>query len=143
MFVKNNKVRVDGIMMPNDKGELSSGGMINDGEYIYMWTNETKTGMKYSLASLDTDKNEQEAAVNEYQNPKMWAESINKQYKVQCSPTGVSDDKFKEPAGIKFQDFSQMLNDMQEAAEQMEQEGVNPENMQNLEELMEKYKPEE
>lgn len=101
ILVKGKKFnQVSKITGPDGEMEFNS---VSDGEYIYSWSNDPKTGgmafkMKIEETETDTDAEG---------NIKMdW----DGQYDFDCNPTILSDKDFTPPQGIEFIDMEDFTN---------------------------------
>lgn len=104
-LVKGSKVRVEGMSMGENQGK---GWMINDGEWMYTWSDGEKKGTKFNVQAMK-DLGDELAEKN-IQNPEDWANEVDAQYKPDCRPASASDDDFVPPADVEFQDMSAMMN---------------------------------
>ena len=107
VFVDNNKMRGD-FTASLDGKEMQS-HMINDGSYVYSWTDGQKEGYKMSLATIKNAASE-----NGTPAPKTPGQAVDmqKQVNYSCSPWSVDTTKFALPQGISFNDFSEMMKGM-------------------------------
>ncbi len=129
VYAKGQKMRVEGMSLDNN-GQ-GSGGMINDGEWIYIWNDENKEGMKYNLKTLEELNQEVESEeVENYQNPEEWAKQVEAEYEVKCEPTAISDSRFNPPENVEFKDLTEMLQkaqDLQQTIPSPNSQGQMPE----------------
>lgn len=143
VYAKGEKLRVEGMSL--DATTQGSGGMINDGEWIYIWNDENKEGMKYNLEVLkELNQDVESEEVENYQNPEEWAKEVENEYDVKCEPTAISDNRFSPPENVDFKDLTEMLQKAQDLQESIPSpnpqgqmpEGVDQEDMdQKMEEL--------
>jgi hypothetical protein len=111
-WVKDKKVKVEGLGVSTTE-KSGKGGMINDGEWIYIWNDADKSGMKYKLAALVTDEQKNES-VDEWKNPEKWANDVEGKYKTTCGPEVLSDNAFVPPSDITFKDLTESFEKMKE-----------------------------
>lgn len=112
-LIKGKKVRVEGAMFGSQNN--GNGGMINDGENIYIWNNQDKQGTKYKLSALPSPTdNPQNQGVNQMKDAEKWAAEVQSKYKVDCQPGSINDNQFVPPSDISFQDMTQALDKMKE-----------------------------
>jgi hypothetical protein len=137
-WVKGNKVRVEGVGMVPTGDKTHKGGMINDGEWIYIWGEEDKTGVKYQISAMETKKWEED--VEDLKDPEKWATEAEEKYKVECKQTVVSDSKFTPPSGIEFQNLTEMFEKMEELPKELPSvspgPGLTEKQMEQLQDLM-------
>lgn len=138
-WVKGNKVRVEGVGFGPPEAKNGQGGMVNDGEWIYIWGGEEKTGIKYRLSAME--QQDWAKDVEEWQDPQQWAAGIEDKYKVSCNQTTVSDNIFTPPADVQFQNMTEMLEKVGELEKSFPQEGgqLDEEKVKELEELMKSF----
>ncbi len=111
IFVKDKKVRIEGAQFSTatDMG----GGMINDGEWIYIWNNTEKEGMKYQISALKTiaenQENGEEFTLKDWADFGKWVTENEKRYDMKCDGTVLADSQFVPPSDIKFQDLTEMF----------------------------------
>lgn len=142
-WVKGKKTRVEGWGFGMQGG---NGGMINDGEWIYMWGDKPDSGMKYKISALEEVDNQEEkdwGGVEDWKDVEKWAESVEQKYKVDCKTTVVNDNKFTPPADIQFKNLTETFEKMQKWEESFDaenpQESLSEEKMKELEDLMKDF----
>lgn len=103
IFVNGKKMKFVG----TDTGQGKKGMMINDGEFIYTWSDGDKTGVKLSAAvptgtptgaPVDTDTDKQAAMYDD-----------ESKYKMDCKAGVVIATEFTPPVDVKFTDLSEMM----------------------------------
>ena len=138
-LMKGEKIKMTGVEIQGN--EQDQGAMISDGEFVYVWDNQTKEGFKFPV----TDPEEaQEAASNKPDGPDFSQEDVQRQYEDQgytldCDQTNISDEEFTPPADVTFQDFSAMMEGMmQEAQDSMKNatNGLTDEQKAAMEEVL-------
>lgn len=132
---KGKKLHMIGINMGNDQA-ATSGEMLSDGAFVYTWDTKTKEGFKMALPSEEEMKNTQEQSPAAKAPDFSTEESIQKLedsgVKLDCSPKTISDSEFTVPSDVKFQDFSTMMKNAAQSA----QEGMSAEEKQQFEQMM-------
>lgn len=108
IWIKGKKMRMEG----GGLEEGGKGGMINDGEWIYIWNDKDKKGMKYKISSLN-ELGEQTKQISQWKDVDKWAMETEEKYKASCHPVVISDSKFSLPDGIEFQDLTAMFEKVQ------------------------------
>ena len=125
-YIKGEKIKMTGVEIEGNEQE--QGAMISDGEFIYVWDDQTKEGFKFP--AVDPDENQEiadQTAQNQPDLPDFSKEDVQQQYQDQgyrldCDQTNVADSEFVPPTDVTFQDFSAMMkNVMEEAAKQYQQ----------------------
>lgn len=109
-WVKGKKMKVIG----SGFGQSGNGGMVNDGEYIYIWGDNNQEGMKYKLSALaqKDQANPAENQFEEWKDPGKWASEVENKYKTECSKVVLSDNEFIPPANITFKDLTEVFEQM-------------------------------
>lgn len=117
-FIKDQKIRIE-VTTTLDE-ETVHNYTLNDGEYLYTWTDQTNQGTKMKIPTqAETDdltarldeitgdlqtpsalSNDRENAVDEQQ----------EQVTINCEYQALADDLFTIPANIKFLEFGEMLD---------------------------------
>ena len=138
-WVKGEKVRVEGVGV----GSAGSGGMINDGEYVYIWGNENKEGMKYKLSAMEQLEGTEGMDVDQWKDTKKWAAEMEDNFQVDCQAVIISDDKFNPPADVEFKDMTEFMEKakkIQEAVPSTDPHGgINQEEVDQLKDLMDQF----
>lgn len=136
--VKGKMIRSFGQLSPDS---TSSGNMISDGSYLYMWSDDSAQGTKMKIlseAEAAEITEQPEDVLPDLSDEVKQQELVDLGYSIRCDEKNLADDAFVPPATIQFQDLSQMM----EAANQIQQkmapsiEGESPEMTQEQLELM-------
>lgn len=89
---------------------------ISDGEYVYTWGTHSTGGTFATKLKADfDDQSTPEVDTDSQPAGQEVAESqvdLDTDYQGKCSPTVVTDANFQPPKDIKFQDYSQFLDDL-------------------------------
>jgi hypothetical protein len=99
VYVSDKKFAGDFTMKGTD-GKETTGHMISDGTYMYIWSSGMPTGIKMSIEAA---KN---AAANTQTNQSV---NINQEVSLNCNPWAPDASKFTLPSDIQFRDMSQLL----------------------------------
>jgi hypothetical protein len=103
MFVSDKKFAGD-FTMKDSSGKETTGHIISDGTFMYIWSATMRTGIKVNLA----------AAKNLTQNSAVSRSfDVNQKVGLSCLPWIPDNSKFTLPANVKFQDMSQLLQQVQ------------------------------
>jgi len=133
VYVAVGKMRGD--FQRTDSGKTHASHMINDGQFVYYWTDGEKTGYKMSLASV---KNEMGKAMgnamkssggdqSQQQGPDM-----KKQSNYSCGPWAADKTLFTPPTDVTFTDYTSMMQGaMKSIPTSNPKEGMNAEQKQN------------
>lgn len=103
------RARIDGIEVPatDPKAGMTRGTMINDGQYVYMWSGNQ--GMKIDMTSA-TENAPQGAPATDPKDWKSWAQSLETSgVTYDCDAATVSQGDFTPPATVQFTDLSQLM----------------------------------
>lgn len=100
-------------------GKAYGGGIINDGNYMYSWATDSNQGFKITVTdsiekNIEDTKKDFEKNQNQYVNQD---EKLN--YK--CSSWSPNTSMFTPPSNITFTDYSEMMNQTQDAQPNNEQ----------------------
>lgn len=121
------------------EGKTTLSHMINDGIYLYIWSNDQKQGTKMVIPTEDEAKAMSEKA-NDYQQntPKLEGESdyqnfMDQGYTVECKSDTAGDSVFTPPSDIDFIDPSVMMEALPAQGESGKFD------MSQIEELQKKY----
>lgn len=140
-WVKGNKVRVEGAGISSTEDKTHKGGMINDGEWIYIWGEEDKKGVKYQISAIE--QKEWEENIENLKDPGKWAAETEEKYKVDCQQVIVSDSQFVPPNDVEFQNLTEMFEKMKEIQESFPSpspgQGLTEEQTKQLEDLMKQF----
>lgn len=99
VYVSDKKFAGDFTMKGTD-GKETTGHMISDGTYMYLWSSGIPMGIKMNL----------EAAKNAAQNTQnVQSVDINQEVGLNCSPWTPDNSKFTIPTDINFRDMTQLL----------------------------------
>src|ERR1035437_9889756 len=106
IFVSDKKFAGDFTMKAAD-GKETTGHMISDGTFMYIWSANMPTGIKVNLA----------AAKNLTQNSAVSRSfDVNQKVGLNCSPWIADNSRFTLPTNVKFQDLSELLKQFQPQA---------------------------
>ncbi len=112
IYTDNGKMRGD--FQSTNSGKTMMTHMVNDGTYIYYWTEGTKTGYKMSLATVK----EQAAKITmapqnnnsgEEQSPSSGPVNMNQQADYSCQAWSADVSKFVLPQDVTFTDYTTMM----------------------------------
>jgi hypothetical protein len=87
--------------MKGTDGKETTGHMISDGTFMYVWSSGLPMGIKMNLADA---KNAAQKAGSTNQSV-----DINQEVGLNCSPWAPDNSKFTVPTNINFRDMSQLL----------------------------------
>jgi len=111
VLIKDKKMSVKWVS--NDDKAIDNGGMINNGEWIYIWGGQDNKGMKYKVESLNQNQ-ANNPQMDYMKDPEKWATEVENKYKVKCDSTLLTDNDFSPPQNIVFEDLSAMFEKMQD-----------------------------
>ncbi len=111
-WIKGKKIRAEGDVFADSKENQGNGGMINDGEWLYLWNNQTQEGMKYKLTALNKQPGPSVTPGEKWQDPQVWADEIEQKYQVKCEETIIDDEQFKPPSEVNFQDLTSVFENL-------------------------------
>ena len=107
-----------------DNGKTTQTHMVNDGSFVYMWTDGQKSGYKMSLASI---KNEATKTTNTTsgsttdQSPAQQGVNMQKQSDYSCGPWAADKSLFTVPTDVTFTDYTSMMQGATGASPQKQQ----------------------
>jgi hypothetical protein len=103
IFVSDKKFAGD-FTTKDSSGKETTGHMISDGTFMYVWSAAMTTGIK---VNLENAKNmAQNSAVSK-------SFDVNQKVGLNCSPWLPDNSKFTVPTNVKFQDMSELLKQFQ------------------------------
>jgi hypothetical protein len=103
IFVSDKKFAGD-FTTKDTSGKETTGHMVSDGTFMYIWSAAMATGIKVNL----------ENAKNMAQNSAVTRSfDVNQKVGLNCSPWLTDNSKFTIPTNIKFQDMSELLKQFQ------------------------------
>lgn len=105
-YVSGNKMRGDFILTGPDGKDIES-HMVNDGTYIFMWTDTSKQGTKIKLDAVKPSATPSAA---------LKTADLDKEVDLKCSPWSVDEVKFNTPADVKFTDLSETMMNLQKSS---------------------------
>ncbi len=117
IYIKGDKIRFEGDTTIDGK-QAGKTYFIQNGQYSYMWNDQSNKGLKFPTESEDVndespeDNSPQAETAKPFDLQAMKAQWENSNY--QCQPQKLNDDIFMPPANIKFQDMSQLMKTMEE-----------------------------
>jgi len=120
VYIKGKKQRVEGVGYEGDE----QGVMINDGQYVYIWNEDKKEGVKYSLAAVEIEA--EKTLSEEQKSPEEWIKEYE-EYKPDCKATLVSDEIFVPPSDVVFQDLDELFKSLEKIEEDLPTSGMAPE----------------
>ncbi len=106
--VSGKKMKAEGISY--DKS-MTSGAMMSDGSFTYIWDTVSKKGMKMTIPTEeDVEKlKDQGQNVPDFSKEEVKKEYEDKGYTMDCKETRVSDSDFIPPTDVTFTDLSAMM----------------------------------
>jgi len=133
VYVAVGKMRGD--FQSTDSSKTKSSHMINDGQYVYFWTDGEKTGYKMSLASV---KNQAGKAISNAMNnaggdqsSQQGGPDMKKQSNYSCGPWSANNTLFSVPTDVTFTDYTSMMQGAMRAMPTSNpQEGMNAQQKQ-------------
>lgn len=130
-WMKNGKMKAMGKGVASaQEGGSEVGAMINDGVYMYIWSEGETTGVKMKVPTEEEVKEAQADAeafaknMPDFEDQTTIDEYEAKGYQVNCKQMNISDNEFVPPAEITFQDFEAMMEEgFKEMKQNMEMMG--------------------
>lgn len=118
--VKGNMIRSFGQLSPDS---TSSGNMISDGTFLYMWSDGSAQGTKMKIPS-ETEVAEMaekpDDVLPDLSNEVKQQELEDMGYTIKCDEKNLTEDAFIPPATVQFQDLSQMMESAAQLQAEME-----------------------
>lgn len=103
------------IVGTNVSEETETGTIINDGEYMYVWSEGETEGIKYPVSSIEEMQETAENAdqmqydTPDFQNEEEVAEYENRGYTIECDETDIDDSMFIPPSEVTFMDVAALM----------------------------------
>jgi hypothetical protein len=109
VYVSSGKMRGD--FQSVDNGTTKQTHMINDGSYVYIWTDGQSSGYKMSLKAVKSEAAQVSTAPGSNTSGQTQSQSVNMHQQADYSCGGWSADPslFTLPQGITFTDYSSMM----------------------------------
>lgn len=112
VYVSSGKMRGD--FQSVVEGKTNQTHMINDGKFIYMWTDGQKTGYKMSLELVKKEAAQvtispQNNSGSSGERPPSQVANMNRQADYSCGSWSADESKFAVPSDITFTDYSAMM----------------------------------
>lgn len=112
LFVADGKMRGD--FQSSNSGKTTQTHMINDGTYIYYWTDGAKTGYKMSLATVKEQAAKitmapQNNSAGEEKTSSSGPVNMNQQADYSCQAWSADSSKFVIPQDVTFTDYTTMM----------------------------------
>jgi hypothetical protein len=146
MIAKDEKVRIEGIAFASFEDvkeadiENSDGVSLTVGDWMYMWNNKSKKGMKFNIKEME--KLDEEVEGDEEQDYDTWEDQVggweDDGVEYDCKKTKLADDLFVEPKGIEFTDLGEMMKGFTDLGKNLEKQIENGEDfdMNSLKDLL-------
>lgn len=103
------------IVGTNVSEETETGTIINDGEYMYVWSEGETEGIKYPVSSIEEMQETAENAdqmqydTPDFQNEEEVVEYENRGYTIECDETDIDDSMFIPPSEVTFMDVAALM----------------------------------
>jgi hypothetical protein len=123
VYVGDGKMRGD--FRSTDNSKTTASHMINDGTYVYVWTDGQKNGYKMSTAIVKKEESQvtltpENNAPSEAQ-PSSGPVNMNQQSSYSCGPWSVDASMFTVPTNVTFTDYSSMMQKVTPGAAMQDQ----------------------
>ncbi len=110
-YVKGDKFKVESTSTDEETDEMIQSFVINDGEYLYTWSNIEEKGVKYRNPSEEEMEEMEEDLADLEDFDFDWSDEVeieeDDDYDVNCRFRNVADNEFVPPTNIEFVDFSE------------------------------------
>ena len=131
-YMKDGKVR-------SDMGDYQN---INDGEFVYMWNESTKTGSKMTAITGYVDPESETGEVRaptkeDLQDVQEMVKQMQEEFNAECKQENISDSMFVPPADVTFTDMTEQMQRMQEMRDSYGQPGAEEMSTEEVKKLME------
>lgn len=110
-------------MMGDDQeenSELVTMFGINDDEYVYTWSSQSKEGMKMSNETEEEQQEMEEYDSEKYDSSMDYRSMSEYDFEYKCEGWSVDENMFVPPSDIEFKDLTKMMENMQESLKGME-----------------------
>lgn len=111
-WTKGEKTKVYGTNMGGGKG---MGYMITDGEWTYVWVEDSAKGSKYPVTDEEipeSDGEEYEGEMADFDMKQELADHQVSEYKYDCKEQNIPDSTFVPPTGVEFEDVMKKFEKM-------------------------------
>jgi len=108
VYISDGKMRGD--FQSQNSGKTESSHMLNDGSYVYMWTDGQSNGYKMSLEIVKQEAAQVTTSPSNG-NSQQPSQTVNLQQKsnYSCGPWSANSSLFTVPANVTFTDYSSMM----------------------------------
>lgn len=110
VYVNGGKMRGD--FQSTNNAKTTTSHMINDGTFVYIWTDGQKSGYKMSLATVKQEQSQVSMApgnTNSGQQGQTQGMDMKQQSDYSCGPWAADASLFTMPQGVTFTDYSSMM----------------------------------
>jgi hypothetical protein len=133
LYIGDSKMRGD--LQTADNGKTATTHMINDGSYVYIWTDGQKDGYKMSTATIKKEAAQvsmspESNAPSEAQ-PSSGPVNMNQKADYSCGPWSVDSSMFAVPQNVTFTDYSSMMQGITPGAA-MKSQGMTDQQKQSM-----------
>lgn len=108
VYMAGGKMRADSTA--SYSGKIMGAHMINDGKYMYSWTDDQKTGAKMPVTAMENMQDHMNTPKGTMETKNALDE--NAKYSYKCSNWSVDESVFTPPADINFIDPTEMMKGM-------------------------------
>jgi hypothetical protein len=107
VYISSGKMRGD--FQSQDNGKTESSHMLNDGSFVYIWTDGQQNGDKMSLTAVKQEEAQVTESPND--NSPQPSQAVNMQQKTNysCGPWVADASVFTVPTNVTFTDYSSMM----------------------------------
>lgn len=107
-YISNNKFRTDAEVVVQEGQKMTTHSII-DGDWIYVWNDQSSNGTKMKLEEV---KNQQQPAETEGDPATAQSANINQKVDFDCSSWDVDESLLTPPSEINFSDISQQMQQL-------------------------------
>lgn len=111
-YIAGQRMRGNFRVQPAGEAE-QKGNLLRDDSYQYIWSDDSKTGLKIANSSTESTSSEQQSEQNNQ------TIDQDKNYDFECSEWTVDESQFTVPTDVTFTDYSAQIKQSQEAQQNM------------------------
>jgi len=109
VYISSGKMRGD--FQSADNGKTNSSHMINDGQYVYFWSDGQNNGYKMSLTTIKQQESQVTTSPQSNSSEQTPSQGVNmkQQSNYSCGPWSEDASMFTVPTNVTFTDYSSMM----------------------------------
>lgn len=124
-YISGQKARSDS-KFTDSAGQTTGSYMINDGEWVYIWTSDQKEGMKMKVQEMEREQKPTELPEQEGEQAQISYQDAQKEMQQEvdykCTSWQADNSVFTPPTNVAFKNWGEEMKKMEEEIEKMKEE---------------------